>query len=213
MGIFARRKKEAAKQQILHDISTPLTNIMLELEELVNNKNIGQLEETISELQAIFAQLNNRDSQTWQREIFLPEQVIAQTLRTFRKPYGVICHFNKQTDGHKKIFGSANDFSRITVNILNNAAEAYHVNDTDREIFVELHQLRSGYQLLITDHGQGMSPWVAYLADKKHFSLKAQPSGLGLFQVKTLLRQRFGGQLNIYSRAGLGTTVSVFVPF
>ena len=67
--------------------------------------------------------------------------------------------------------------------------------------------------LSVTDHGAGMAPDIAERAFEPFFSSRglAEKVGLGLSTIYGFARQS-GGHLVIDSKAGGGTTVSLYLP-
>ena len=67
-------------------------------------------------------------------------------------------------------------------------------------------------RIAFADSGAGMRPEIARRAAEPYFSTKRDTgTGLGLASVQALVRAA-GGDLRINSRAGCGTTVSVYLP-
>ncbi|MEW6146386.1 MAG: ATP-binding protein, partial [Pseudomonadota bacterium] len=84
------------------------------------------------------------------------------------------------------------------------------------ERYAESHlEVKAGPYVMIavTDDGQGMPPEVVERAFEPFFTTKevGKGSGLGLSMVYGFAKQS-GGHVSIYSEAGLGTTVRIYLP-
>jgi signal transduction histidine kinase len=111
--------------------------------------------------------------------------------------------------------GVADHVTQVLMNLLINAADA--LEHTPREgqarIRVSTGRTDGGVRLEVTDTGHGMSPEVMARAFDEAFSTKpaGKGRGIGLFLCKTLIEQS-GGQIELASIVGAGTTVSLFLP-
>jgi two-component system sensor histidine kinase RegB len=68
-------------------------------------------------------------------------------------------------------------------------------------------------QFVVADHGPGVSPEVLRRIGEPFFTTKApgQGMGLGVFLARTIV-ERLGGDLQLRSEAGRGTTAIIAVP-
>jgi len=111
--------------------------------------------------------------------------------------------------------GVADHVTQVLMNLLINAADA--LEHTPRggqaRIRVSTRRVGGGVQLEVTDTGHGMSPEVMARAFDEAFSTKpaGKGRGIGLFLCKTLIEQS-GGQIELASTVGAGTTVSLRLP-
>ncbi len=97
---------------------------------------------------------------------------------------------------------------RIVVNLLMNATQAMPRGGVVR---VETASDGGYVRLRIRDTGAGMAADVAARAFEPYFTTRPTGTGLGLATVRDLVT-RAGGQVDLRSTPGVGTTVSVMLP-
>lgn len=100
--------------------------------------------------------------------------------------------------------------SQALRSLIKNALQA---STTPVEIEAHLDAGKAHWHIEIRDHGIGMAPEVLARAEDPFFTTK-QPGagmGLGLFLTRAVI-ERFGGQLELVSVEGDGTTARVFLP-
>ena len=250
-----RKNKNNQARQVLHDLATPLTNVLWDLEEWAestkssgdeeseqdgegsDDNNNGEkpytkehpvitpeaLKQALSQLQHASRMLTNfsRDCQASEAQIFDPVESTRQTIKSFRKPYGVKCELAVHADSDLRLYGSPDDFVQILTHLLNNAAESYHPVRVDRPIFVKLECHDEGLVLQVSDRGVGIEtgklkrlnhPPLFHRLYTRLTSDKQFRGGFGLSQVRRLLQHKFSGSLQLISTAGHGTTVIVYIP-
>jgi two-component system sensor histidine kinase RegB len=104
-------------------------------------------------------------------------------------------------------------FAQALRGVLKNALEAA---GGAGEVRVDLALAAERWRLAVTDRGPGMTPEVLAHAGEPFFTTKngdglARGMGLGLFLARVVL-ERLGGELEIDSALGRGTTVTLVVP-
>jgi len=116
-------------------------------------------------------------------------------------------------DGPLHVRADEGQIVQVSVNLLQNALhaakEGRHLTMT-----IEIHTPRDGWgALTVRDNGVGMSPDVLARASEPFFTTKKKDvgTGLGMFVSKGII-EAHGGQLQIESTAGEGTTVTVLLP-
>jgi PAS domain S-box-containing protein len=95
-------------------------------------------------------------------------------------------------------------------NVLRNAAQAVS-QDVEGCITVSIHSNDYEIQILIADNGIGISPEQMGTMFEPYHSTKEGGTGLGLLIVRRIIREH-GGEMEIESREGSGTRVSLFLP-
>lgn len=101
------------------------------------------------------------------------------------------------------------DFESAVGHLLNNAVEASPPNLPVR---LRLRSLAGRMELQITDRGPGMAPaFVRDVLFRPLATAKPRGSGIGAWQARQLLRQA-GGELEVLTAPGLGTTMRLLLP-
>jgi len=219
-------------RQILHDIATPLTNAVLDVETLQESLQNAELTPTgrvhllaqLAHLQADISRMKrllqdyHRDVAGLEQTTFAPLTLLKKIIAAYQKPYGVKCRLRGRAPA-PRLFGSQLAFEQMITHIFNNAVESYSPCQADRLIDIYYSREHHGWQICITDHGCGMSAgqllaWnlIKRAGWPRLYSRKFMPSGLGLLETQRLIQQGFGGELFIYSRRHHGTTVVLFFP-
>jgi signal transduction histidine kinase len=109
----------------------------------------------------------------------------------------------------------ADHVTQILMNLLINAADAMEATPKDGQSRIRVStQLADGdVHLAVADTGHGMTPEVMARAFEESFSTKpaGRGRGIGLFLCKALVEQA-GGAIELASKPGAGTTVSLRLP-
>jgi two-component system, sensor histidine kinase RegB len=100
--------------------------------------------------------------------------------------------------------------ARVVRSLIKNAL---HASTTGQEVLVTVAQRHHAIRFEVRDEGAGMSPEVAARAGEPFYTTRPAGAGfgLGLFLVRTFADQ-WGGEMQLSSTAGAGTTVSLDVP-
>jgi hypothetical protein len=128
-------------------------------------------------------------------------------------------------EGIEPVEADAGQIERVVMNLVVNARDAMPSGGTlelrtesvnlDEDHVRARHGVRSGRHVLlaVSDTGTGMSEEVRRKAFEPFFTTKpkGRGTGLGLASVYGVVRQS-GGDINIYSEPGRGTTVKIYLP-
>ena len=108
---------------------------------------------------------------------------------------------------------AASDLNTIVLNLVNNSLDSRDAL-TPIRIWISGKFVNTHYQVTILDEGSGMDASTLAKAMNKFFTTKpvGQGTGLGLSEARELM-EAAGGQLEITSTLGVGTTVSLSIPF
>jgi two-component system phosphate regulon sensor histidine kinase PhoR len=92
----------------------------------------------------------------------------------------------------------------------------YRRPDVRLELDISGRATRDSYEIIVSDNGSGMSPWVARQAFEPFFrgqeTQSAPGTGLGLSLVKRVV-EASGGTISIESEVGRGSTFRIQLPF
>ena len=108
---------------------------------------------------------------------------------------------------------AASDLNTIVLNLVNNSLDSRDAI-TPVTLWITGKVIENGYQLTLRDNGSGMDASTLAKAMNKFFTTKpvGKGTGLGLSEARELM-EAAGGQLEITSTLGEGTTVSLHIPF
>jgi signal transduction histidine kinase len=111
-----------------------------------------------------------------------------------------------------RVWGDANLLRQVFENLIDNATQAMNYGGT---LTVKLrtmrHEEKDGVAVDIIDTGEGMDTMVRARARDPFFTTRPSGTGLGLAIVDRIV-DAHGGHFLIESRAGEGTTATVFLP-
>ena len=101
---------------------------------------------------------------------------------------------------------------QVVVNLIANAVHALQDKQSkEKHLRVSTHLLDDKYELRFTDNGIGMPPDIKEKVFEPLFSTKGFGVGLGMVVVKNIVDQHHG-EINIESKEGEGTTVTLRLP-
>ena len=106
------------------------------------------------------------------------------------------------------ITGNVRELTQAVSNLIFNAVEAMPTGGLIRIVTSEDDK---GVRLTVSDTGCGMSQEVQERLFESFFTTKAQGQGLGMSVVQGIIR-RLGGEIEIESRPGEGTSISLVFP-
>ncbi len=204
---------------IAHEVRNPLTGVSLLLDEL-HDRLLGQekdqqlIRRALGEIERLESLVNEMlhfsSPPTPKLAYGRIEKVVQDSLFLIRKQ----CQRQKvklieQFDDHlPEIMLDADRLKQVLLNLLNNALEAM---PDGGELKIEVGTVKDEILIRVSDTGVGIPAEKLPLIFEPFFTSKGQGTGLGLAISYNIISDR-GGEIQIESKLGVGTTVLVSLP-
>lgn len=224
--VFAERNRREFTANVSHELKTPLQSIMGSAELIENGlvkpedmkdfsdriyKEAARLLTLIEDIIRL-SQLDENVEFAWENlDIAKMASDTAALLRDTAEKKNVIINLDCEPT---EIYGVRQLYSEIIYNLCENAIK---YNKDGGSVTVSVHPKNGGIELTVSDTGIGIPPEHRsrvferfYRVDKSH-SKATGGTGLGLSIVKHAV-QYLGGQIDLTSRVGEGTKITVFFP-
>lgn len=210
---------------VSHELKTPLTSISGFIETLqagaaedpeIRTKFIdiiaietSRLKRMIEDLLVLSDIENRRESDNREFDV---KEVIENTiyaLKPIAEEKGIT--FIQDIEEGCKVTGSADRFSQMMVNLIENAVK---YSDAGKRVWIDVHKKDNAITVSVKDEGIGIAPehherlFERFYRVDKSRSQKAGGTGLGLSIVKHIAAL-LGAKLNVESQVGEGTTFYV----
>ena len=204
---------------IAHEVRNPLTGVSLLLDEL-HDRLLGQekdqqlIRRALGEIERLESLVNEMlhfsSPPTPKLAYGRIEQVVQDSLFLIRKQ----CQrqkvelIEKFDDNLPEIMLDADRLKQVLLNLLNNALEAM---PDGGELKIEVGTVNDEILIRVSDTGVGIPAEKLPLIFEPFFTSKGQGTGLGLAISYNIISDR-GGEIQIESKLGVGTTVLVSLP-
>ena len=206
-----------------HELGTPLSNISMLADELIDPENNSeqiasfssalkqQLDLCHSQIALLRDQANsaqNPHAMTTEVANFIP--AVLDRFKAMRSEMRISVHQNGELSGW---LAADPALSQTLLNLLNNAADASFDNNRD---YIEVnYEIRDQYlRLMIDDFGAGISEEQQAMAGSQPFSSKDSGLGIGLLLSQANI-SRIGGRLSLSNRTGeaaVGVRTEIHIP-
>lgn len=101
---------------------------------------------------------------------------------------------------------------QVAVNLITNAVHALQDKTSGKKLLrISTHLIDHNYEIRFSDNGIGMSDDIKEKVFEPLYSTKGFGVGLGMVVVKNIVEQHHG-EINIESKEGKGTTVTLRLP-
>lgn len=199
----------------LHDIATPLTTLILNLEHLktkYNDEFIDRAFYSGSQIEKIISTFRNEITPKDNKETFNVCTEIANQLDVLKhKIEENKIKVNFKNIEKTTIYGNKTKFSQLILNLLANAIEA-HKSSTKptKSLRINIKNMKKAVYISIKDNAKGISQknlkrlFMPFYTTKKDSNL-----GLGLYICKEIVHKDFGGTIKIDSKINEYTKVTI----
>ena len=220
---LTNEKLEVAAQVaagLAHEIKNPLVPIkgFIQLEKLKPNSTLGQanIKLLLNEIKRIeniindfmtFAKSSSDRKHTVDVLELLQNVLTLMQVEANNKEIALVSNIAKIQE-KVLVNGNEDHLTQIFQNIIKNALETEKKGGV---IEVQIKKDKKEVRISIKDTGQGMSPEQLRKVGTPFYSTKEQGTGLGVAICQRLVKNH-GGNINIFSQEGKGTTVEVILP-
>jgi len=216
---------------LFHDLANHLSTVSLDIEGLSGNGQADitrRISQNIGHIDAIVQRVRQQLRGQNHLEVFNVLDEIDEVLKIL-KPVAeaaavtIVLERDKAVKPSLVYEGDVVRFRQIILNLLNNAIEAYPpatgrttgpaTAQKDRPRTVELHlkRQRTTLHIKVTDHGPGIPVEHRTKIFNPFYTTKASGTGIGLFIVKQVAEQDFGGTLAM-TTSSQGTSFDISLP-
>jgi len=188
-------------KDIIHDLNTPISSILLNLKILKHKKSataINRIEFSVKNLSSLY---NNLEMMIKEEPLQIENVDVKSLIETKVKHYKFLYpHLNFKTDIKINSFDtSKNEFTRIIDNLISNACK---YNKQSGEVFISI----DTNSMQINDSGIGIkNPNKVF---NRYYKETDRGIGLGLDIVKKLTK-KLGYKINLQSTLNIGTKIEV----
>ena len=206
---------------VSHELRNPLGTIqtaLFSIEDSLQRKDYSQgirslelAERSIGRCVTIIEELN---SYARVKELDIAEASIDDWLRAVFKEQSIPEEISCELDlsiGIRTSFDQEK-LRQVAVNLITNAVHALQDKTSGKKLLrISTHLLDDNYEIRFSDNGIGMSDDIKEKVFEPLYSTKGFGVGLGMVVVKNIVEQHHG-EINIESKEGQGTTVTLRLP-
>jgi len=212
----ARASLEIA-QQVAHDIRSPISGLIMLLNDLgddIPQSHKSSLEKTVQRIRDIASDLVERHKiQDNDSEIIslneTIKEIISEKLQQYSRNRPVEISLLPSDDSEIFVKIGSSDLKRVLSNLIDNSVEAFSESGN---VTVSFQESKSDVLITISDNGKGIAQDVLPKLFQKGASFGKQfGKGLGLYGSKQIVLAA-GGSIHISSTLNQGTSVEVILP-
>ncbi|MEY2640812.1 MAG: hypothetical protein RL150_205 [Candidatus Parcubacteria bacterium] len=208
---IARAEQSSVYAGVLHDISGPITSLLLQLEYYVPAHSRDDLRDAGRQIKTLIERTRRgsyREYGSVDVARVIDNVQALLTPRALERNIRIVTYTNYPI----LMYGSSFALQHIITNLASNAIDAYDTCTTEeRTVTITATQHKKQIIITVHDHGCGIPPQHLSHIFQPFFTTKPYGSGFGLPLVRKLVRQA-GGSICVSSTPPSGTYVSVTLP-
>jgi signal transduction histidine kinase len=208
---------------LFHDLANHLSSVSVDIEGLSTREQsaiMRRISENVGHIDSIVKRVRQQLRGQSSVEVFNVLSEINEVLKILAplaEQANVVIRVDRQPDLRKSLSykGDITRFRQIIINLVANAIEAYESSRKKTPgvptVNIELDRKGTDLTIKVTDQGKGIPPKDSDNIFRPFYTTKHKGSGIGLFIVKQIVEQDFGGQLSLESTRQ-ATTFTVTLP-
>ncbi|HEY5442487.1 MAG TPA: HAMP domain-containing sensor histidine kinase [Candidatus Saccharimonadales bacterium] len=207
---------------LFHDLANNVMSVSMDIEGLQQGRGsdlLARIQDNVHHIDAVVKRVQRQIRGQGEIERFSvinEVQEVISILAYFSNQMGVTIKLQVPSGRQPITYrGDLMRFRQVVINLLSNAIEAYQ--DTalaapERVVAVSVVMLPTGLTLSVVDRGKGISPAAKAKIFEPFYTTKDKGMGIGLFIVKKVIEEDFGGILHVTSKRQTGTTFVATLP-
>jgi len=197
---------------ILHDISNPLTALLLSLsiKDIAKNEIEKSSEELSNLIRIVQYQLKNNH----EKEIFKVSEIVNDCFLLIKhKAISNSIRLIKIVHDDIEICGSKISLMRIIINLLTNAIESYeNVFKNQKDVIVSIFEKNTYLHIYVQDFGCGISEKDKKKVFKYFYTNKNNGTGIGLYISQKNIKMKYSGKIEVESKLNEGSIFKIKIP-
>ena len=168
-------------------------------------KQINYMDTTINDFLNFFNPNKKRENFSVKETILKTQDILKSKIK--------LCNatFNMDLDENLEVFGIKTEFLQVVINIINNSLDAFKERNIENpEIYIKLYKEKEKIILVLEDNAGGIEDKNIEKILDPYFTTKENGTGIGLYMVKLIIKNSFGGDLKVInSNNGLKFIISL----
>ncbi len=207
-----------------HDLMSPLTALSLNIRKLQQSE-VSEATKVSEELQNAFRVSKKMENFVSLIKKQMTHEEVTQKFSLnseIEEALEILNHKSRQAkvevifqaDENIETMGNPLCWHQVVANLLSNALEAYDTDMKKRLVEIGLRRDDDNFIFTIKDYAKGIEPAKQKKVFDPFFTEKKQAggSGIGLYSIKEIVEQEFGGEIELSSQIGRGTEFTIICP-
>lgn len=197
---------------ILHDISNPLTALLLSLNLKDSAKN--EIEKSSEELSNLIRIVQYQIKNNHEKEVFKVSELVNDCFLLIKyKAISNNIRLIKVAHIDIEISGSKISLMRIIINLLTNAIESYeNLFKNQKDVIVNILEENNYLYICVQDFGCGMTEKEKKKVFKYFYTNKNNGTGIGLYISQKNLKMKYSGKIEVESKLNEGSIFKIKIP-